>query len=121
MNRVTDLQIIDAIEKTSSLTAAAEYLSVSRDTLYKRMEKPSYQTAKRKQDAEIYKRLSGSLQKAAGKALSTLDGILSDKECAAGVKCRAAAIVLEYSLKFRDSCDFEERLQRLENLTESDK
>ena len=121
MKKVSDMQIILALEGNPSVSDTAKELKISRPALYDRMQKESFKAAKREYDRKIYESLSAKLQISAKKAINALNSILDDKEASPGVRCRAAATLLENALKYRDSVDFSERLERLEALTESDK
>lgn len=120
MRKISDAEIILALDG-NTVAECAEKFGVSRQAIYSRMEKKSFKEAKRRHERSIYQGISASLQMSARKAIACLNEILADKEAGSGAKCRACGILLEYALKYRESVDFAERLERLEALADGDK
>lgn len=119
--KITDEQILGLMQTCDSMKEVAEKLGISRSVLYKKVNKESFQKLQTEQKAESFRRIADKLTSASGKAIDTLLMVLNDEESPPNAKVRSAETILAYSLKYRVSVDFEDRLKKLEELAESDK
>jgi len=103
-----------ALLTSPSVTAAAEAVGVSEKTLRNWLHEVSFAGEYRARRREVVEHAVGVLQRAAAFAAGTLDRNMT---CGApAVEVRAAAIVLEQSLKAVELTDLAERVEQLERL-----
>jgi hypothetical protein len=105
---------LETLLQTGSVTAAAAMAEVSRETLYRWMEKDSFQAAIAAAESEALKSLSRSLLSLGEMATQTLETVMSDKTAPAGVRVRSADVVLGRLLQLRELNELEERISKLE-------
>lgn len=105
---------ITALMTQPDTAAAARAAGVSRDTLYRWLAEPAFQSALRKAEAAAIAAVSRSLVRLAERAAATLEGAMSDEAATASVRVRAADAVLGRLLQVRELVDLETRVQELE-------
>ena len=105
---------IERLLNGGTVQAAADAAGVSRKTIYKWFDNPSFQAAINSAQAEAMARLSRALIALGGSAVLTLGETMNDKSQPAAVRVRAADIVTNRLLTMRESVEFETRLAELE-------
>lgn len=118
MKRISDENIFLCMQKyKGDIAKVSREISLSRQSLYTRLKSDSYKKAVKEQQRKHFERVSLELQTLSDTAISTLKTIMMDKNATDNARIRACLGVLDYSLRFRTSCDFEERIEALEDLT----
>ena len=118
MVKVTNETLFLSVQKhRGDISKVSRELNISRQSIYKRISSLAYAEYVRDQERKHFQRVSLELQTLSDTALATLRQIMADKNATDNARIRASLGILDYSLRFRTSCDFEERLQALEDLT----
>lgn len=97
--KLTDGQIITALMASHTITEAAQLLGVSRQTIYNRLNDPSFDEQLKAAQLEREKQLANLRQTATVDALECLQSILKDRSIWTSDKDKiaAASVVLEYA------------------------
>ncbi len=105
---------VTALLTTPDLAAAATAASVSRETVYRWMREPAFQSAIREAEAAALAAVSRSLVRLAQRATATLEEAMSDTTAPLSVRLRAADAVLGRLLQLRELVTLETRVAELE-------
>ena len=119
MARAADLKdekIIAALLSTNNVREAAKVCGVSKDTIYRRLQKPEFNKKYMAASRDLLKAHTAQLQCFTGEAIETLAEIMKDKINAPTVRVSAAAEILRCSLKFTETMDLLAQLEELENM-----
>ena len=108
---------VEALLTNGDVSAAAKTAGVSRDTIHRWMHNERFLAALRDLTQQSLESLSRRLVVLADQAVSTLSQALEDTETPAGVKIRAADIILSRLLQLRELSDLEARVAALEERT----
>lgn len=122
--KLTASQQRAAVEFAASGDAqsAAAVVGVSERTFRRWRATEAFQEALREAETEAMRAVSRRLGALAENALSVLDNLMSDAKTSAGQRIRAASIILDTALKWRQHAELEGRLVALESkLTERKK
>src|SRR5262245_59396765 len=104
---------IEALLTSATQKKAAEKAGIGERTLKRWLAEPAFAAAYRQARREVVEHAVGILQQLAGRAVATLGGLMG-AEHGEGVRCRAAAIVLEQSLRGVELGDLLVRVEALE-------
>jgi hypothetical protein len=105
---------IAALLSHRNVEDAARAVGISVNTLRRWMQVPEFQAACREARRKILSQAIGQLQNAAGAAAKTVLKIMVDPTVPAGIRLRAAEIVLEQAVKAGEMEETADRLARLE-------
>ncbi len=105
---------VTALLTTPDVTTAAKDAGVSRETVYKWMQLPAFQTALHEAEALALAAVSRRLVTLADTATATLEAAMSDTATPAATRVRAADAVLARLLQVRELVTLEERVRELE-------
>jgi hypothetical protein len=105
---------IAALLSHRNVEDAARAVGISVNTLRRWMQVPEFQAACREARRKILSQAIGQLQNAAGAAAKTVLKIMVDPTVPAGIRLRAAEIVLEHAVKAGKMEETEDRLAKLE-------
>lgn len=94
----------------------ANLVNVSRGTIYRWLDQPRFQSTINKEKTQVVERLSLALASLGQKAVKTLEEALDDPSAGTSVRVRAADVVINRILSIRELVDFEDRLNRLEEM-----
>lgn len=117
--RVTDNQLISALLSSATIKQASDEVGLSEQAVYSRLRKPDFREKLQNARNDQFQVISSKLEDSNFRALDTLINILDDKETSAGVKVRAAQILLDLSLKNREQIDVISRIENLEEMLKS--
>lgn len=117
--RLTDEQLIAALMKCGSATAAAEELGIRRDTFYERQRGENFQKLYAQARRDVLKEACAALQSCTTYAVKTLVDVMGNEETAPQVKINAADCILRYAARFTDQVDLLCRIEHLENEAEN--
>lgn len=107
---------ISALLSTRTVNAAAKRAKVGERTLHRWIaEDEAFVLALREAEAGVVDDATRQLLTLQGAAISVFARLMEGSDVSPAVRLRAAQTVLEYALRLRESRDFEERLERLEN------
>lgn len=101
-----------ALAAGRTIADAADLAGIAVKTVQRRLADPSIRRMISAARAEMVQRAMGSLSDTLAEAVCTLRKLLKAKGDM--VKLSAARALLEYSLRFRESIDLEERLTQIE-------
>src|SRR5262245_916864 len=101
-------EAIAALLEHSTIIAAAEDCGITRETLWRWMQRPDFQVAYRNARAQVFEAALSALQQASLDAAKTLHKILTDTAAPASVRVSASRTVLEMVLKAREVLEIEE-------------
>jgi hypothetical protein len=107
---------IAALLSHKSVEDAARAMGISVNTLRRWMQVPEFQAACREARRKILSQAIGQLQNAAGAAAKTVLKIMVDPTVPAGIRLRAADIVLEQAVEAGEMEETEDRLAKLERM-----
>ena len=109
---------ISALLSTKSVIEAAAATGQGERTIYRWLSEPAFRQALSAAEGDLIDVATRRLLQLQGGALDTLEALLSDEtDASAGVRLRAAQVVLDHLLKLREMRDIEQRLQALEAST----
>lgn len=117
--RNADETIISALIESGSIKAAAGLLGCTVKTLYERMKKPEFKALYAQAKADILKTATAKLQGNLSGAIDTITVIMNDKEAAKQTRVNCAVSILQYAARFTETTDIIERLEALEEATET--
>jgi len=109
-------QGIAALLSHRNVEDAARAVGISVNTLRRWMQVPEFQAAFREARQKILSQAIGQLQSAAGAAAKTVLKIMVDPTVPAGIRLRAAEIVLEQAVKAGEMEETADRLTKLERM-----
>jgi len=109
-------QAIAALLSHRSVEDAARAVGISVNTLQRWMRTPEFQAALREARRKILSQAIGQLQNAANAAAKTVLKIMVDPTVPAGIRLRAAEVVLEQAVKAGEMEDTADRLAQLEQI-----
>jgi hypothetical protein len=95
---------------------AAKAAEVSRSSVYSWLQQPAFAAALRQAEAAALKDTTRQMAALTGQAIATLRALLTDPTTSEGGRLRAAGMVLDHFLRFRETADYEGRLAELERL-----
>jgi hypothetical protein len=107
---------IAALLSHRNVEDAARAVGISVNTLRRWMQVPEFQASCREARQKILSQAMGQLQNAAGAAAKTVLKIMIDPTVPAGIRLRAAEIVLEHAVSAGEIDQTEDRLARLERV-----
>lgn len=107
-------QAIAALLSHRNVEVAARSVGISVNTLQRWMQVPEFQAAYQAARRKLLSQAIGRLQDAAGAAATTLLKIMMDPNVPAGVRLRAAEVVLDQVVKAGEVEEFEDRMAKLE-------
>lgn len=110
-------QAVAALLSAPTIKEAARSAGVSEVTLWRWLQLSEFAAAYRAARRQVVERAVSELQAAAGAAVETLKRNLHCEQ--ANVEIRAAQIIIEQSVKGVELIELQERIERLEALTES--
>lgn len=105
---------VRALLTAPDVSAAAKDAGVSRETVYKWMQVPTFTTALHAAEADALAAVSRRLVRLADTAATTLETAMSDATTPAATRVRAADAVLSRLLQLRELIDLEGRVRELE-------
>jgi len=105
---------LEALLTSGDISQAANTAGVSRDSVYRWLRDPDFQTALSNGTQAALQGLSQSLLTLGAAAAKTLQAALEDTTAPLAVKLRAADIVLTRLLQMRELVDLDKRLTELE-------
>jgi hypothetical protein len=97
----------------ASVDAAARQCNLSKRTVYRRLENPSFRRQMLALRADMVERTAGTLTAAGAESVRTLI-VLQQPAIAAAVRLGAARAVLELGVKLREAAELEGRIAALE-------
>ena len=109
---------IAALLSHRNVEDAARAVGISVNTLRRWMQVREFQAACREARRKILSQAVGQLQNAAGAAAKTVLKIMVDPTVPAGIRLRAAEIVLEHAVKAGDLDETADRLAKLERMAD---
>ena len=112
--RPEQYRAIAALVSSGRLNEAAQEAGVSSRTLRRWMESYAFEERLRAAEDELVRASARRLGGLVEKALDVLNAVMADDKAAVGHRLRAAALVLESSLRWREQVALEERLLALE-------
>lgn len=89
-----DLELVGALLSSTTVREAAAAVGVSEATLYRRMRVPEFRALIRESRRRAFGHALSRLQVASESAVRTLEDLMESKEAPAGVRIRAATVVL---------------------------
>jgi hypothetical protein len=107
-------QAIAALLSHRNVEDAARAVGVSVNTLQRWMRMPEFKAAYRAARRKLLSQAIGRLQDGAGAAATTLLKIMLDPNVPAGIRLRAAEIVMEQAVKAGEAEEIEDRVANLE-------
>jgi hypothetical protein len=107
-------QAIAALLSHRNVEDAARSVEISVNTFHRWMQVPEFQAAYRAARRKLLSQATGRLQEAAGAAATTLLKIMLDPNVPAGIRLRAAEVVLEQAVKAGEVEEIEDRVAKLE-------
>ena len=116
MDKLTARQnraILALLSERDTASAAAK-AGVSRETIYKWLKQPAFRAALAAAEAEALDSLSRALVALGSQATETLESVMSTPAAPAGVRVRAADVVLARLLQLRELSQLEARVSALE-------
>lgn len=117
--RISDERMIFAILSNKDILTASKTLGISVQSIYNRLRKPEFRQRLQQERQGKFEVANSKLTDSMGKAISTLVEILEDANVSAGVRIRAAQIVLDITLKVTEQADIIQRLDSLEEQLQS--
>lgn len=108
------MQAIEALLVSPDATTAAIEAGVCKDTMYRYLKEPAFQTALRETQSAALEYIGVGLLTLAGKALRTLNDAMDNPSATVAVKVRAADAVLSHTLRVKELIDLESRMRSLE-------
>ena len=114
-------QAIAALLSHISVEAAARAVGISANTLLRWIKEPEFDAAYREARRTAYRQSLARLQDRAGAAVTTLFKIMLDPNVPAGIRLRAAEVVLERGGQAQEMEDLEARVAKLERAANSAK
>ncbi len=112
---------ITALLSTRTIRAAAKKCDLSEPTLYRLLQSEDFKTKYRAARRELVENTISQLQRDGEDAAIALRQIVKDKKAPASVRVSAAKVILEQGLKAVELIDLEERIKRLEEITNGGK
>ena len=107
---------ISALLSTKSVIEAAAATGQGERTIYRWLSEPDFRQALSAAEGVLIDVATRRLLQLQGGALDTLEALLGgDADISAGVRLRAAQVVLDHLLKLREMRDIEQRLAALES------
>lgn len=105
---------VEALLTQGDVQAAADHAGCNRTTLYRWLKEPTFKAALREAEVTALDSLARELVTLAGVATATIKTVMTNPIAHAGLRLRAAEIVLSNLLKIRELVDIEARLSALE-------
>lgn len=105
---------VTALVTTGSVPTAAEAAGVSLRTLQRWMALPTFRQELQNAEAEVLRTAARRLGTLAQKALGVLEEVMGNKKAADSPRIRAANVVLDTCMRWREQVMIEERVQALE-------
>ncbi len=105
---------VEALLTTGEVSAAAQSVGVSRETLYRWLKEPAFHQAVRQAEARALDDLSRLLVRLGRTAVATLAKAMSDPTVPAASRVRAADAALGRLLQLRELATLEARITTLE-------
>jgi len=105
---------VEALLTCIDIASAARQAGVSRETMYRWMKEPAFRAALNDASLQALEGLSRTLVNLGEAAARVLQETLDDQTSPAGVRVRAADIVLSRILQLRELVDWDQRLKALE-------
>ena len=105
---------VTALLNERDLKTAAERVQVSERTLYRWLETPGFVAALRAAEGDALDAAARRLLTLQDPAISVITWVMAEKSNSAGVRLKAAQMVLDYLLKLRELRTLELRLEALE-------
>jgi DNA-binding MurR/RpiR family transcriptional regulator len=101
-----------------TVEAAYEAAGVSKSTMWRFLQEPSFQARYRAMRRQLVESAIGQLQADCTKAVTVLREVAEDREAPASARVSAAKTIIEQSLRAVELEDLSERVERLEELLE---
>lgn len=108
-----DDELALAIARGVSVAEAAKLVEMSERTAYRRMADPKFRSLVLSIRGLVFDRAVGRLIEVSNRAVQGLVEFI-DGDCPAAQKLAACRAILEFSAKFRQEAELEERLKKLE-------
>lgn len=105
---------IETLVATGSTSETCRQVGVSRQTVYRWLAEHEFKAALGEASADHLQEITRGLESLGELAIEKIREVLEDQYSAAGVKLRAAQLVLENLLRLREMIDLEERITNLE-------
>ena len=105
---------LDALLDGANVQTAAERAGVNRKTLGRWLQEPDFWRAYQLHSNDALQLASRRLTNKLDGAVELLGDVMEDDEAPAGVRLRAAQLVVDGALRLLESADFAERLAALE-------
>jgi hypothetical protein len=113
------LKAIEALVTIGTVAAAASAADRAPKTIHTWLKLPEFVAVLREAEAAALDNLSRELVGLAGEAVATLRATMASETASAGIKIRAAEVVLTNLLKLRELYQFEARLAAMEAALEN--
>lgn len=117
--RISDEKMLFAILSNKDILTASKTLGISVQSIYNRLRKPEFRQRLQQERQAKFEVANNKLTDSMGKAISVLVEILEDANVSAGVRIRAAQIILDITLKVTEQADIIQRLDSLEEQLQS--
>ena len=111
---------IAALLASPTVSSAAETAGVSRSQLERWRRQPAFRAALAQAEADIIEEAARQLLKLQGTAIRVIARVMLDDNSHAGVRIRAAQLIVENTLRLREIVSLEERIAALEAEHESE-
>lgn len=108
-----------AILSNKDILTASKTLGISVQSIYNRLRKPEFRQRLQQERQAKFEVANNKLTDSMGKAISVLVEILEDANVSAGVRIRAAQVILDITLKVTEQADIIQRLGSLEEQLQS--
>lgn len=117
--RISDEKMLFAILSNKDILTASKTLGISVQSIYNRLRKPEFRQRLQQERQAKFEVANNKLTDSMGKAISVLVEILEDANVSAGVRIRAAQVILDITLKVTEQADIIQRLGSLEEQLQS--
>lgn len=106
--------VLNALLTNPTIRQAAESVGVSESTVYNYLKKPEFAEEFAKAKADMLRQTTGYLQTQTAETISIINDIAKDDAVNPQTRLTACRTLLEYCLKFTETCDILERIEKLE-------
>lgn len=103
-----------ALLTSETKTEAAEKAGVSRRTISTYLADPAFNAEYRRRKRKLLSDASNQIQRSMKIAVSTLDGIIKNKESKDSDRITASRLILEFGLRYAEITDIMTRIEDLE-------
>lgn len=105
---------VEGLITTNTRAAAADYAGCSERSIYKWLSDPIFKSVLLDRENNLRREAGRRLAMSAKEAIDTIKEILADTHKDAGLRLRAADLLLKYMQSTQDQTELEQRVTRLE-------